>query len=361
MSPDRSGPLDGLRGVAILLVLAGHIAQNYSPLDETARRWLTAFANAGAGVRLFFVLSGYLITSLLLKELASTGRISLWQFYRRRALRIFPAFYVYLVVLVVLSLWIPLGLTAHTLGAAGTFTWNYAFLWIDPPPGGWWHVGHLWTLALEQQFYLLWPLALVAGGLRRGPWIAVALMLWCPLARVGTYWLFPDQRGYLGSMLHTGVDSLMAGCITAFLVRSAAAQAHLSRHGVAGMVLGGGWLLGLSPLIGELIHGFPSVCGYTLDALAGAWIVACAHLVPGPRLRRWLGRGTLPMIGVISYSLYLWQQLFLSPTGLLATGHVIGPLLGAFAAATLSYFCVERPLLRLAGPSRPTTPCLTTP
>jgi peptidoglycan/LPS O-acetylase OafA/YrhL len=67
------------------------------------------------------------------------------------------------------------------------------------------------------------------------------------------------------------------------------------------------------------------------------------------------------MIGVISYSLYLWQQLFLSPTGWLATAHVIGPLLGAFAAATLSYFCVERPLLRLAGPSRPTTPCLTTP
>ena len=104
MSPDRSDPLDGLRGVAILWVLAGHIAQNYSPLDETARRWLTAFANARAGVRLFFVLSGYLITSLLLKEQASSGRISLPPFYRRRARRIFPAFYVYLLVLVVLSI-----------------------------------------------------------------------------------------------------------------------------------------------------------------------------------------------------------------------------------------------------------------
>ena len=135
----------------------------------------------------------------------------------------------------------------------------------------------------------------------------------------------------------------------------------MSRHGATGMVWGGVWLMGLSPLLGELVNGFPSVYGYSLDALAGAWLVAWPHLIPGPRLHRWLGRGTLPMIGVISYRLYLWQQLFLSPTGLLATGHLIAPLLGAFAAATLSYFCVERPLLRIAGHSRPTTPCITPP
>ncbi len=261
----------------------------------------------------------------------------------------------------VLNIWLPLGLTSHTLGAAGTFTWNCAFLWIDPPPGGCWRIGHLWTRALDQPFDLFWPLALVAGGLRRGPWIAGAPMVWCPLARVGTSWLFLEQRGQLGSMLHPGVDSLMAEYITAFLIRSAAAQAHLSRHGVAGMVWGGVWLLGLYPLLVELVHGFPSVYCYSLDALAGAWFVACGHLIPGPRLHRWLRRGTLPMIGVISYSLYLWQQLFLSPTGLLATGHLIAPLLGAFAAATLSYFCVESPLLRLAGHSRPTPPCITPP
>ena len=351
MSRTRSGPLDGLRGVAIILVLAGHTAHNYAPLDDTTRRWLAVFANPGAGVRLFFVLSGYLITRLLLQEHAATGRISLPRFFRRRALRIFPAFYVYLAALVVLSFWSPLGLTSHTLVAAGTFTWNYAFLWITPPPDGWWHVGHLWTLALEQQFYLIWPLALVACGLRRAPWIALTLMIWCPLARVASYWLFPEQRGHLGSMLHTGVDSLMAGCVAAFLVRSPIVLAHLARHGLAGMLAGGVWLLGLSPLSGELLSGFPTVCGYSLDALAGAWIVACAHLVPGPVLRQWLGHGPLPRIGVISYSLYLWQQLFLSPTGWLAAGHMIEPLLGACAAATLSYYCIERPVLRLAARS----------
>lgn len=353
MSRARSGTLDGLRGIAIILVLAGHTAHSYAPLDDTIRHWLVVFTNPGAGVRLFFVLSGYLITSLLLQEHAETGQISLRQFYWRRALRIFPAFYVYLLALVMLSLWLPLGLTGPTLLAAGTFTCNYAFLWVTPAADGWWYVGHLWTLALEQQFYLLWPLTLLAFRPHRGPWIAAALLLWCPLARIGSYWLFPEQRGNLGSMLHTGIDSLMAGCLAAFLVQSASVRAYLACHGIAGMTVGGAWLFAVSPLVGELIRGFPAVCGYTLDALAAAWIVAFAHLMPGPALHRWLGRGALPVIGVISYSLYLWQQPFLSPTGFLSKGHLLGPIVAALAAATLSYLLVERPLLRLGSRARP--------
>ena len=123
---DRVGTLDGIRGVAILMVLAGHSAQNYSPMAPSLRRWLTVFANSNGGVRLFFVLSGYLITQLLLQEFTRTGSIRLGRFYLRRALRIFPAFYAYLIAVAVVSFWDPQGVTVRTWLAAATFTWNYA-------------------------------------------------------------------------------------------------------------------------------------------------------------------------------------------------------------------------------------------
>lgn len=348
MSRSRIGTLDGLRGIAILLVIAGHVAGNYQPLDDNLRRWLVAFANAGAGVRLFFVLSGYLITHLLLQELAATGTLSLRDFYRRRTLRIFPAFYVYLLALVLLSLLLPLGVTPATFAAAATFTWNYGLVWITPAPEGWWNLGHLWTLALEQQFYLLWPALLALVAPRRALPIAVALLVWCPLARVGTYFLWPSQRGYLGAMFHTGIDVIMVGCVAALLVQRPCWLDRLRKYGTAGASLAVLWLTVASPLAAELRHGFPAVAGYTLDACAAAWLIAWSHYYAPPVVERLLGRGLLPALGLISYSLYLWQQIFLSPTGLLRHGMVLLPVTGSLLAALGSYFLVERVALRWA-------------
>lgn len=347
MSRERVATLDGIRGVAILMVLAGHTAANYQPMGENLRRWLVAYANAGAGVRLFFVLSGYLITGLLLQEQAGSGRISLTGFYWRRGLRIFPAFYTYLLVVTVLNFWWPGGITLETWTAAATFTWNYALLWVRLPPEGYWNIGHLWTLALEQQFYLVWPVVLVCAGVRRSWWVALALFGWCPLARLGSYFLFPTERGLLGMMFHTGVDSLMAGCAAAILLQSPVVRGQLSAKGPAGAWVAGAWLLLLSPLAGEILHGFPIACGFTLDALAASWLIAWVHVSPVPVVKKILGQGLLPALGIISYSLYLWQQVFLSPTGPLANGHIILPWLGAGAAALMSYYLVEKTALRL--------------
>jgi peptidoglycan/LPS O-acetylase OafA/YrhL len=347
VSTARIQPLDGLRGLAIVFVLVGHTVLNYGPMSETLRWQLIPFANAEAGVRLFFVLSGYLITLLLLDEQSRTGQISLRQFYWRRALRIMPAFYVYLLAVVLLDRWRPHSITSETGLAAATFTWNYALLWVTDPPEGHWFVGHLWTLSLEQQFYLFWPAVLIAVGVRRALWVAVALILWCPLARVGSYWLFPAQRGLLQMMLHTGVDSLMAGCAAALILQDTRARTCLGRYGSKGAVAAAGWLLLLSPTAGTLIRGFPVVAGFTLDALAAAWVVAWAHHATGSVATRWLGSGPLPALGAISYSLYLWQQIFFAPTGLLQDGWVIVPAIAALAAAWLSYRLVEKPALRL--------------
>lgn len=355
MTSRRIATLDGIRGLAILLVLAGHIATNYQPLDENLRRWLTAFANAGGGVRLFFVLSGYLITQLLLAEQTRSGTISLRQFYKRRALRIFPAFYVYLIVLLALGSLVSTGLTPSTFTAAATFTWNYGFLWVTYAPEGFWYLGHLWTLALEQQFYLLWPLALLALGVRHATWVALALLAWCPLARLGAYFLFPAQRGNLGSMFHTGIDVIMVGCAAALLLHRPVARDFLHRHARRGAWIAATWLCVLSPLAAELRHGFPLIAGYTLDAIAAAWLIAWAHHCPSPLVEKFLGHGPLPWLGLISYSLYLWQQLFLSPTGPLREGRIVLPLAAATLAAVLSYYLVEQTALHFkSASSRPT-------
>ncbi|HEX2852739.1 MAG TPA: acyltransferase [Opitutaceae bacterium] len=346
MIPNRIRTLDGIRGIAILMVVAGHCAQNYRPLGEEMRRWLLAFANPGAGVRLFFVLSGYLITHLLLRERTASGTISLLGFYGRRALRIFPAFYAYLLLVGLWQLRDPSGLTNEMWIAASTFTWNYALLWIDVPPQGYWNLGHLWTLALEQQFYLLWPLLLLLCGIRRSLWLAVALIAWCPLARIGTYFCFPEQRGLVVMMFHTGVDSLMMGCAAALLVQADAVRAALRSRGplFAGVALM--WMLVLSPLAGELLRGFPIVLGLTLDALAAAGLIAWLHHSPPAWAESLLGRGLLPLIGVVSYSWYLWQQIFLSPTGPLGRGEIVLPVIASIIAAGLSYSLIERPFLR---------------
>lgn len=350
---ERIGALDGVRGIAILLVLAGHVVANFQPLSPEFRYWLGAFANSNAGVRLFFVLSGYLITWLLLREWTATGRISIGQFYRRRALRIFPAFYAYLLILAGLTFLWPTGVNEQTFLAAATFTWNYHHLWVSIPPEGAWNLGHLWTLALEQQFYLFWPALLVWAGRTRATWAAAALALGCPIIRVLTHLFLPEQRGYSGMMLHSAIDGLMIGCAAALMADHPAVSTALQRHGKRFVLSAIAWLALASPALGASVRGFPVAIGFTLDAIAAAWLILWLHRAAPPRATRWLDKGPLAALGTISYSLYLWQQPFLSNTGPLRHGQVFLPLVAALVVAVLSYRFIEQPFLRLKhSPSR---------
>jgi peptidoglycan/LPS O-acetylase OafA/YrhL len=127
----RIPSLDGLRAVAIGMVLFGHSIEMHPPLYL---KWIGAYAEFG--VRIFFVLSGFLITTLLLEELAVTGRISLKKFYLRRVFRIFPASYTYIVAISLLSAFGVIALHAHDLLHAVTYTANYE-------PNRSWYIGHL--------------------------------------------------------------------------------------------------------------------------------------------------------------------------------------------------------------------------
>lgn len=347
MSADRIRTLDGIRGVAILLVVAGHATQNLAGIPDEVRRWLVAFANPGAGVRLFFVLSGYLITMLLVNEQTTTGSISLGQFYWRRMLRIFPAFYCFLAALLVIELWRPAGHTVASFLTAGSFTWNYGFLWLRIPGDASWSTGHLWTLALEQQFYLLWPVLLVLLGRKKALWIAVALVFWCPFARVGSYLLFPDVRGYLGMMLHTGVDSIMMGCAAAILVQSPEFRNWIRENHGNLLRASLAWLLVISPVLTTLIRGSSIAFGFSGEAVAASALILALHHGPANAAGGVFARGVLPALGLISYSLYLWQQLFLSSERLTSPVALTLGLCGAVITATLSYIVIEKPPLRL--------------
>lgn len=343
----RFASFDGIRGVAILTVLAGHIAANYPGLTPDVHRLVAGFLNPDLGVRVFFVLSGFLITHLLLNEQATTGRINLREFYWRRGLRIYPAFYTYLAVIGIAALWFPVGVTLPTWIAAATFSWNYSPLWVTPPPGGSWNLGHFWTLALEQQFYLLWPFLLTRLGARRALLVAVGVVLWSPVARVGTYFLFPGQRGLVEMMAHTGMDSLMAGSAMAIVMAKARWREWVAGVDGRWLILGAAWLLVVSPALTLAVRGFNVVAGFTLDAAVCTWLVAWVQAQPESRLSRALAWPGLVFLGVISYSLYLWQQWFLHPRGWVGDGLWYLAVLGALAVAVFSHYLIERPALRL--------------
>jgi peptidoglycan/LPS O-acetylase OafA/YrhL len=146
MQPKRIPALDGLRGFSIALVVAGHW------LEPRLVGWERDMAGTAAslGVRIFFVLSGYLITRLLLQERAQKGSIDLRAFYRRRARRILPASTCFMLTAFVLFR--PQLSWGHALAAA--------FYVTNFDPGHPWFLGHLWSLSVEEQFYAIWPAAL---------------------------------------------------------------------------------------------------------------------------------------------------------------------------------------------------------
>src|SRR5262249_41375272 len=156
----------------------------------------------------FFVISGFLITSLLLSEYVCYGSISLKLFYARRSLRIFPPCYAYVFTVAALSAIGVIRLGAHDLVAAFTYTVNYL-------PGRVWEIGHLWSLSVEEQFYLIWALVFAALGAKRAHWAAVGMVLMAPLARIANQRMLIGTPFYDLEMFPMVADSIAMGCLLA--------------------------------------------------------------------------------------------------------------------------------------------------
>ncbi len=350
LPPGRIPSLDGLRAVSITFVLVSHLRRTLPPQPSVVEQGLFFLDNGRLGVVVFFVISGYLITRLLRREQQETGRISLSSFYARRTIRIFPAFYLYVGTIAVLSATGVIRVTREHLLAAGAYLWNYRHVFIDDAGTGLWYLGHTWSLSLEEQFYLLWPLTVVLVGLLGARRAALAVVLLAPVSRVVTYLVWPESRGAIGMMLHTAIDGILIGGFVALVEGEPWFERAVAR-------LRNGVLPAVAVFVAVVIVRLLAVryegtfmlsVGMTVEVVCIAVVMMWAIRYPDTLVGRVLNAKPLMAVGVLSYSLYLWQQLFLAPY---PDEAFVFPfpfnLLAAFAAATASYWLVEKPFLRL--------------
>jgi len=299
-APERSAyrpDLDGLRAIAVGLVLITHA------------KWPWINNGGDVGVTAFFVLSGFLITSILISQQERTGRVDVVAFYRRRIIRLAPALLGLLGFTLVLGL---LGLTTQwQIGIASCLVYvsnwvQVANINIDP-------LGHTWSLAIEEQFYLLWPAALI---LFRGRILTVAIVGIVAASALRIVATGPVE--YFSTV--TRADAILVGCVIALL------RPHWHPT-VAFAGLGALVVIALA----NPVH----------DVAIPATVVATAAVIAG----RWEPLGVLAPIGMRAYSLYLWNW----PMALLFGSLPVLALLMTVLTAEISYRLLEAPVIHRGG------------
>lgn len=334
--------LDGMRAISILLVIVGH---SLSGLHRQDGNIAAILGNAALGVNIFFVISGFLITHLLLREHEQNGRIDLPRFYARRAFRILPPFYLYCAVVGVLVLAGVLQVSTKQFLGATLFIWDYF------PTVKHFVFEHTWSLSVEEQFYVFWPLLLMLA-LRRSraaaARIAILLIAAAPLLRLLSFALHVEylHRG-LSNMLHTRIDAIMFGCLVALAQDTPWFEA-LYRKAVPFVPFFVFYLFVLDPIL--VLHGggvFHFLISFSVGGVAIAvtmlWLIRNAESLPG----RVLNSAPMRWIGVLSYSLYIWQTIFLHEQNHSFWGRYPANYLWILLCACASYYLVERPALRL--------------
>jgi peptidoglycan/LPS O-acetylase OafA/YrhL len=329
----RIPTLDGWRAVAILSVVMHHAVTSFYA-SETDYYGHSLAIYGAFGVDIFFALSGLLITKLLLDESQETGGISLRGFYIRRAFRILPPYMLLLGGITIAGLWKS---RAEIVGCLLFFR-NYV---PDASVGRW--TQHLWSLAVEEHFYLLWPGLLVLCGVKRGKTVAAGLAIgvgaWRMIeSQLAARWV--DVQPHFRTDLR--LDALLWGCAVAFLLHDEGERQKFARQF-------GGWIWAAAAMAAVGCVVFYSMLTSMWLAVLLPILLAGTVVHPGWRISRALDWKPLAWIGRISYSLYLWHQVMIWPGWehpqhfwLRGPGNVIA----SFALATLSYYVVEKPLQR---------------
>jgi len=339
----RVASLDGLRALSIAMVLFNH-AQLSCDFPGGTPQWFGWLFNGQLGVRIFFVISGFIITLLILREENNRGSFSLKNFYFRRILRILPVYYLFLFTVMIISRFVDLRLNPNEMTAALTFTTGW---WKN----GTWILGHTWSLSVEEQFYLLWPFVLYFVTSPRKRMIAaccaVAIM---PLMRVLVYKSsLEEQRGFI--FIGAG-DSILYGCILAMLLFYYGAEVKkyfTSYVGVLRIVLifliWGSTALQSQAMLGVLTVPLSN----TVESIAISWLIASFIFNPDPG-HKILNSRILVFIGTISYSWYLWQQLFLFECERYFSSESFRfpiNIILSFIVACMSYYLIEKTFQRL--------------
>ena len=335
--------LDGWRAVAVLGVVLYHGRSGFFAEDSLLYKMC---AHGILGVDVFFAISGFLICGLLLNEYEADGDISLRRFYLRRCFRILPPYYVALVIFCVVSALGVITLNYTDLPSCFLFYRNYLPLGVDEHGG--FYTAHFWTLAMEEHFYLLWPMLLLVSKPRRAGKTAflLAMLVFSWRTVEGHFQLLAGLLPQVNLLTRTDtrIDGLLWGCLAAIYYPK------------------------ISVWLGVLV--FRS-CGWCRDIAGNYAVRACSgldlvarDLLPVMLLstvtqpESWLGRvldwPPMRWIGTLSYSLYIWQELSLPEiTSVMARGRFSAlqrppwNLLALLVAACLSRYLVEIPMNRI--------------
>jgi len=335
--PTKIPSLDGLRAVAIGLVILAHGAHTWG-----APRFLAPLAHVGnLGVRIFFVISGFLITTLLLRELDAHHEVSLKNFYARRSLRILPAFFIYVAAIQMLSVFgmvdNPHGDTVRAL----TFTMDYR----DDKS---WPLNHLWSLSVEEQFYLLWGVLFLVASQPRVR-LAVLVLAVVPLGVRSAYLfgLLTSKNAVAPArQFECLVDALAMGALLSVFFNTLMSTRRIAEFARSPLSLALGAALTLAAVASYLIDTrlYDSM-GQTVANIGITLILWNCVTASGGWVRGSLNWRPIAYIGVLSYSLYLWQQLFLDPISRSFYARFPVNIAFAFCAAFVSYYAIERPFL----------------
>jgi peptidoglycan/LPS O-acetylase OafA/YrhL len=349
----RIPTLDGWRGVAIIGVIWYHAMDYFFINKDIPYVSLARFGRFG--VDIFFGLSGMLITGLLLEQMGQTSTISLKAFYTRRAFRILPIYLLFIGVLVVMGLMHG----PRELASCLLFLRNYV-----PGDWSWRNTAHLWTLSIEEHFYLIWPVLLLICGVKLGrhvaAYFAIAVGFWKLLESQLNLHLFPGVPPLIRTDLR--IDALLWGAVVAFTLNDENAREKLRLQ------------LQFWPWLGMVAAALFSMVYYSaltsvFFAVMIPMILAGTLLHPEWLVSKLLDSAPIAQVGRISYSLYIWQNLFLMP-GFEHPSHFATRLpwnlAVVFVVACASYYLVETPLLRVGGRfaakfTAPLTPCSVTP
>jgi len=332
----RSGYIDQWRGLSVLAVIANHLVlfrsngwliSGHSHLVHAITNRISLWGvNEGmVGVDIFFVISGYLITKLLVREEQQTGRISLKAFYVRRCTRIMPAMFAYIAAVAILAL---VGLTTMTSLAplkAASYLCNTR--WVECPD----QYNTLWSIGVEEQFYLIWPLLLILAGTLRSKFVAVAILVGAICSVIPQL----QVRGWINNGLAT--YCLSCGVLFALSARFRSLFEPLRKVPTA--VLGVLLLVGVSYTITRWATTRPFML-LLLPPLIVATVLARDGRVAGTRISEGLRQ-----IGLVSYSLYLWHGIAMWTPGASDTFRALSFL--AIPFAWVSYWWIEQPFVRI--------------
>ena len=332
--------LDGLRAVAVCAVIAFHLG---------------GLRGGFVGVDVFFVLSGFLITAILHAEWTRTGRVDCAAFFAKRGLRLLPP--LILCVAGTAAYGVVTGRGREIAGpamAALTGTMNYASAHglVGENP-----LGHTWSLAVEMEFYLVWPFVFVALCRRLSERAVLAVMV-ALAAAAATWRIILSVRDGEASIdltyrvLETRADALLIGAVLAVLIHRGRRFTSRTLFALAALTLVAvAWRVGPGNLAFHAL-------GFTAVALASAYVVGFLASAGPSTVGSALSRPVPAYVGRISYGLYLYHYPIIQALGPDATvRRALIALPATIAAAVLSYHCVERPILRLrAKRSRPALP-----